>query len=89
MWLLVTGQVYFFYLQVMAGKSTAVCVSDGCLLPLLLAKAAGVQLYSIESSSHSSSIVKEVGPHENYTQPHSSLALSSPLVLCPSPTPPA
>jgi len=49
------------YLQVLAGRSTAVCISDGCLLPLLLAKAAGVQLYSIESSPHSSSIVKEVG----------------------------
>ena len=45
----------------MAGRSTVVCVSDGCLLPLLLAKAAaGVQLYSVESSPHSSNIVKEV-----------------------------
>lgn len=61
-WLLRMCIFFCNYLQVLAGRSTAVCISDGCLLPLLLAKAAGVQLYSIESSPHSSSIVKEVRP---------------------------
>ena len=47
------------------GKSTVVCVSDGCLLPLMVASSktrfpSVKQLFTVESSPHCSRLIKEV-----------------------------
>ena len=47
------------------GRSTVVCVSDGCLLPLMLAQARDKfpslkKLFTIESSPHCCRMIKEV-----------------------------
>ena len=55
-----------FSLQVLVDRETVVCVSDGCLLPLMLAQSKArfpsvKHLFTVESSPHSSRLIKQVG----------------------------
>ena len=52
-------------LQALVGRSTVVCVSDGCLLPLMLAQSRDKfpslqKLFTVESSPHCCRMIREV-----------------------------